>query len=216
MGTGGLAGTGLDDPALDPVYSALESAGQTIFLHPHYGLPSEVFGPRAAEYGHVLPLALGFPLETTIAISRMFLSGVFDRFPRLTVLLAPPLPFLAGRLESCIMHDAHYSAGRNRRDVWEVLKTNILLDAVVYSELGIKAAVAASGTDRVMFGTDHPFFPPLEGDEDSQQASKWPSMTMNYEAIRGAFGAEDKLVDAVLGGNAVRLLRLATDSETTS
>ena len=75
MGTSGL-GSGLDDSALDPIYAALQKHEQLIFLHPHYGLPSSVYGPRANDYGHVLPLALGFPLETTIAITRMLLSGV--------------------------------------------------------------------------------------------------------------------------------------------
>jgi predicted TIM-barrel fold metal-dependent hydrolase len=157
MGTSGL-GNGLDDPALDPVWAAIEKAGQMIFLHPHYGLPKEVYGPRGNEYGHVLPLALGFPLETTIAVSRMLLSRVWDRFTKLNVLLAHSggtLPFLAGRLESCILHDGHLKqAGTrdNRRKIWDILKTNIYLDAVIYSEVGLKAAVEASGADRLLFG----------------------------------------------------------------
>jgi predicted TIM-barrel fold metal-dependent hydrolase len=59
MGTSGI-GQGLDDPALDPVWAALEANKKTVFLHPHYGLPNAVYGPRANDYGHVLPLALGF------------------------------------------------------------------------------------------------------------------------------------------------------------
>lgn len=157
LGTSGL-GNGLDDAALDPIYAALEKHNQLIFLHPHYGLPASVYGPRASEYGHVLPLAMGFPLETTIAVSRMLLSGVWDRFTKLNVLLAHSggtLPFLAGRLESCILHDGHLKAHgktEGRRDLWDILKTNIYLDAVVYSELGLKAAVHASGADRLLFG----------------------------------------------------------------
>ncbi|KAF3930646.1 hypothetical protein ABW19_dt0206293 [Dactylella cylindrospora] len=220
MGTGGL-GKGLDDPDLDPVYQALEKTEMTIFLHPHYGLPKEVFGPRGSDYGHVLPLALGFPLETTIAVSRMILSGVFDRFPRLNVLLAHSggtLPFLAGRLESCILHDAHYSgpqASASRRSIWDILKTNIMLDAVVYSELGVRAAASASGADRVMFGTDHPFFPPLDdavGENAAEgKEEKWLSVTTNYKAIQDAFGEEKDVADGILGGNAIRLLRLTVE-----
>jgi aminocarboxymuconate-semialdehyde decarboxylase len=157
MGTSGL-GNGLDDTALDPIYAALQQHEQLIFLHPHYGLPSSVYGPRANEYGHVLPLALGFPLETTIAVTRMLLSQVWDRFPRLNVLLAHSggtLPFLAGRIESCIKHDGHlkkHGKSELRRDIWDILKTNIYLDAVIYSEVGLKAALDASGADRLMFG----------------------------------------------------------------
>jgi len=88
LGTAGLGGAGLDDPALETTWAALQATSLMIFLHPHHGLPPSVFGPRSGEYGHVLPLALGFPMETTIAFTRMYSSGVFDRFPALRVLLA--------------------------------------------------------------------------------------------------------------------------------
>lgn len=179
MGTSGL-GAGLDDAALDAVWAALEKGGQMIFLHPHYGLPKEVYGPRGSEYGHVLPLALGFPLETTIAVTRMLLSGVWDRFPRLNVLLAHSggtLPFLAGRIESCILHDGHLKqAGTRdrRRSVWDILKTNVYLDAVIYSSVGLGAAVEASGADRLLFGTfvgtfSFFFFSPLEREKRGKE-----------------------------------------------
>ena len=209
MGTTGL-GSGLDDLTLDAVYQALEKSQLLIFLHPHYGLPSSVYGPRANEYGHVLPLALGFPLETTIAITRMLLSGVFDRFPELQVLLAHSggtLPFLAGRIESCVLHDGHLTKEgklRGRRRVWDVLNNNIYLDAVIYSEVGLRSAVAASGVNRLMFGTDHPFFPPLEGDEDQE----WASVNLNSEAIKGLYAAYPKDVSAIMQSNARSVLRL--------
>ncbi|KAM0716418.1 hypothetical protein Q7P37_007863 [Cladosporium fusiforme] len=208
IGTSGL-GAGLDDQSLDPIYAALEAHGQPIFLHPHYGLPSSVYGPRAGDYGHVLPLALGFPLETTIAVTRMLLSGVFDRYPKLSVLLAHSggtLPFLAGRIESCIAHDSHLHGQpgfKSRRSVWDVLKTNIYLDAVVYGEVGLKAAVQASGADRLMFGTDHPFFPPLDKEE-----KQWLSVKTNEQAVARVFGEDHESAESVMGGNAVRILKL--------
>lgn len=161
MGTSGL-GTGLDDPRLDPVWAALEQTQMLLFLHPHYGLPDAAFGGSEAmnRYGHVLPLALGFPLETTIAVTRMLLSGVFDRFPQLRVLLAHSggtLPFLAGRIESCISHERTFAANGGstpgpRRNIWDVLETNIYLDAVVYGTSGLKAAVEAGSSGRLLFG----------------------------------------------------------------
>lgn len=88
----------------------------------------------------------------------MLLSGVWDRFPKLDILIAHSggtLPFLAGRIESCIAHDAHLKKkGKttNRRNVWEILQNNIYLDAVIYADVGLKAAIDASGADRLMFG----------------------------------------------------------------
>ena len=216
MGTSGL-GQGLDDPALDLVYNALQNSQKLVFLHPHYGLPNSVFGPRAGESGHVLPLALGFPLETTIAFTRMFLSGVFDRYPRLKILIAhagATVPFLAGRINSCVEHERHYydvegkRVAGPQRSLQEVLATNIWLDAVVYSSTAVKAAAEVVGKERVLFGTDHPFFPPLE-----PGAKEWKSVRTNIQAIQDAFDDDKESVSAVLGRNAVRLLGLpATDS----
>ena len=211
MGTTGL-GQGIDDPSLDPIYAALASTSTLVFLHPHYGLPSTAFGgdTTIAKSGHVLPLALGFPLETTIAVTRMYLAGVFDRHPSLTLLLAHSggtLPFLAGRIQSCCEHEREFTANGGdktgpERSIWDVLKTNIYLDAVIYGEPGLKGALAASGEDgveRLMFGTDHPFFPPLKGEE------RWASVESNLKAIEGMFGDDEEGKRKLLGGNAVRV-----------
>lgn len=208
IGTTGL-GSGLDDPNLDSIYASLEEHQRLIFLHPHYGLPASVYGPRASEYGHVLPLILGFPMETTIAFTRMWLSGVFDRFPKLKILIAHAggtIPFLAGRINSCVQHERHFPAQGNgnrgpKRMLEEVLRDNIWLDAVVYSETSVKAAVELVGEDKVLFGTDHPFFPPLEEDVDV-----WASVSTNIHAV--AAGMDGSGRRKILGGNAVEVLGL--------
>lgn len=62
MGSRGV-GRGLDDERLESVWAALAEAGLVVFLHPHYGVGTAAFGEK--DNGHVLPLALGFPFETT-------------------------------------------------------------------------------------------------------------------------------------------------------
>ncbi|KAL0565204.1 hypothetical protein V5O48_016831 [Marasmius crinis-equi] len=220
MGTRGL-GKGLDDEALDPVWAAIEEAELVVFLHPHYGVDSSAWGDK--DNGHVLPLALGFPFETTTAATRLILSGVFDRFPRLRLLLAHSggtLPQLSSRLASCIDHDP-VVASRLKHDARFYLG-KLYLDAVAYGseELGFvsdvlarahryekgaeisSATVRSAGSDRMLFGTDHPFFPPLSSTE------KWRSVVENLEAIEHVQGwsAADK--DAVRGGNALSLFDL--------
>ena len=214
MGTTGL-GAGLDDPSLEDVYAALSSTSTIVFLHPHYGLPDGAFGgPEIlAKSGHVLPLALGFPLETTIAVTRMYLSSVFDRHPNLQFLLAHSggtLPFLAGRIESCVAHEREFvvNGGQKhgpQRSIWDVLQTNIYLDAVIYGQPGLNAATEAAGSvDRVMFGTDHPFFPPLRTEKDGQ----WLSVESNKGAIDRCFSQNEDARRKILGGNAIRVLDL--------
>lgn len=162
-------------------------------------------------------------METTIAVTRMILSSIFDAIPTLQIILAHSggtLPFLAGRIESCILHDAHLKAAgklAGRKSVWEILKSNIWLDAVVYGEVGVRGAVGVSGSERVMFGTDAPFFPPLDdeemegpgADKEGEGTGKqWLSVSMNIEAISAACGAGSEEEKAILGGNAIRLFGL--------
>ncbi len=87
------------------------------------------------------------------------------------------------------------------RSLDQVLRDNIYLDAVVYSETSIRAAVEKVGVEKVLFGTDHPFFPPLEEGEQ-----KWKSVFTNFDAVtRGQDGAG---TGAILGKNAIELLGL--------
>ena len=210
IGTTGL-GKGLDDPRMDPLWEELSKGATPMFIHPHYGLPKELYGPRAEESGHVMPLALGFPLETTIAFTRMYLAGVFDRFLGLKVVLAHAggaIPFLAGRLDSCVKHERKFRDEKGsvvaRRGIWEVMKQNVWLDGVIYDKVGLKAAVEAVGKERVLFGTDHPFFPPL----DESEGLEWASVRMNVDAVRGTFGHDVEGAQGVLGMNAERLFGL--------
>ncbi|KAF5390527.1 hypothetical protein D9757_002629 [Collybiopsis confluens] len=188
IGTVGV-GRGLDDEALAPIWAAIESAGLTVFLHPHYGV-GNVWGEK--DNGHVLPLALGFPFETTVATTRLILSGAFDRFPNLRVLLAHSggsLPQLSSRLASCIAHDP-IVASRLKHDARYYLG-KMYFDAVAYGpeELGFVCDVInrsnrfegdaqdvalgsrSIGSNRMLFGTE-----------------KWMSVVENLDAIDSVKG----------------------------
>ncbi len=224
IGTTGL-GSGLDDPALDPVWGALQASKLLVFIHPHYGLPGEVFGPRMQDSGHVLPLSLGFPMETTVAFARMWLGGVFDRFEGLRVMLAHAggaVAGLADRVQSCVEHERGFyderEAGSDgwaggergrvrgpRRMVREVMRRNVWLDGVSYGAAGLRAAVGMVGGEKVLFGTDHPFFPPLGADEEE---GEWPSVRTNVDAIRDVFKGDEEGMRGVMAENAVRLFGL--------
>ncbi|GAA5954981.1 hypothetical protein JCM21900_005956 [Sporobolomyces salmonicolor] len=231
MGTKGI-GKGLDDPGMEPIWEAIAAAGLVVFVHPHYGIEN-AFGEQ--DNGHVLALGLGFPFETTIAITRLILSGVLDRHPTLKLLLAHSagaLPALSSRLSSCVVHDPHVK-DRLQHDFRYYLG-QMWYDAVTYGpeELALVERVvsrangyegkeeqiefvdrvttrahapegAFPGVDRIMFGTDHPFFPPLDG-----EGTRWKSVDENLDAIAGVagWGADERA--KVMGGNAVELFDL--------
>ena len=87
------------------------------------------------------------------------------------------------------------------RSLDEVLQDNIYLDAVIYSGTGIRAAVEKVGVEKVLFGTDHPFFPPLEEGEQ-----KWMSVETNLDAV--VEGRDGVGIGRILGKNAIELLGL--------
>ena len=200
MGTSG-AGKGLDDPELEPVYESLAKHNFPVFLHPHYGLGNEHYN----NTGHSLFLALGFPFETTMAISRLILSGAFDRHPNLKFLLAHAggtLPFLAGRLDSCVQGD-HEMCDKLEKNPSDYMKSNFYYDSVIYTTPALKSVCDLVGSDKLMYGTDNPFFPPKEG---ARSDAEWPSTAKNYDAIDGL---DDPAVrDAIVFGNAARILNI--------
>lgn len=113
-------------------------------------------------------------------------------------------------MASRLKHDARYYIGK------------LYLDAVAYGpeELGYAsealsrasryehgysvqgAANRSTGSKRMLFGTDHPFFPPLSASE------KWASVTENLDAISAVQGWSEEDKDGVRGGNAISLFNL--------
>lgn len=198
IGTTGT-GKGLDDPALDLVWAAAERAGLMLFVHPHYGLGNEALG----GYGHAMPLALGFPFETTAAVARLVLGGTFDRFPGLRLMVAHAggvLPYVAARLDACVAGDAH-SPVRLRHQPSSYLQ-QMYFDAIGYQVPTLALLIELVGTARIMFGSDHPFFPPHVSN-DALDTTAWHS-PVAHRAVIAALGTEVEA--AILRDNAMKIL----------
>lgn len=200
LGTSGL-GNGLDDPALDQVWAEAEAQQAMIFIHPHYGLGNDAY----TGTGHALFLALGFTFETTTAVARLILRGTFDRFPKLKLLIAHAggtLPYLAGRLDSCV--ETERQVDFKLREPPSAYLKRLYYDAIAYHTPSLRGLIEFVGADRIMFGTDHPFFPPHDPPPDLDRAL-WPSPRENYAAIAGLRPEEQP---ALLRENARRILAL--------
>ena len=137
------------------------------------------------------------------------------------------LPQLSSRLASCIDHDPAL-VGRLAHDArWYLGR--LWFDAVAYgaAELSfVSEVIARAGgyvqeggkvvrrgnrqqdASKMLFGTDHPFFPPL-GNTD-----KWRSVVENLEAIEDVDGWSDEDKAGVRGGNAFILFGLTPAPKT--
>jgi predicted TIM-barrel fold metal-dependent hydrolase len=93
----------LDDPAFAPLFAAIEHTKLFAFMHPTGSYLS------AGMRDFTLPIIVGWPTETSIAVTRLIFAGVLERHPALKLVLAHgggTLPYLLGRL------DLAYSAPR--------------------------------------------------------------------------------------------------------
>jgi predicted TIM-barrel fold metal-dependent hydrolase len=188
------AGQGLDDHAMDAVWAEAERTGQMMFVHPHYGLGNE----QMRGYGHAMALALGFPFETTTAIARLILGGAFDRFPGLKIMVAHAggvLPYLAGRLDACAAGDASIRLKQRPSDYLRMM----YFDAIAYQAPTLELLIRLVGAERIMFGTDHPFFPPVVANAELDR-TEWHSPAA-HRPILAALGEETAV--AILRGNAM-------------
>ena len=199
LGTPG-AGQGLDHDNCKDILHAIEDKNYTIFLHPHYGVGNEHYH----DSGHALFLALGFPFETTVCVSRLIVSGRLDQLPKLKLLVAhagAALPALIGRLDSCVYHDIAI-AQKLQHTPTDYLK-RMYFDCIAYHTPALKSLISLVGEDRIMFGTDNPFFPPPN--EPDVLNAVWPSTVKVYTTM-------DPLIkdtkNKILFGNAKKILSL--------
>ena len=189
-------GLQIDDERLDPLWSALESAGLPVLIHPHYGLGTQ----ELLGYDHSLPVGLAFPFETTAAVARLVFGGTFERFPALRIVASHgggTLPFLAGRLDAAWQSDP---AVHDRLPVPPSTRLRgLFLDALTYHPRAMRATADLVGAGRMAFGTDHPFSVADPG--------------ANLAGVREAFDGSD--LDAVLSGSAIDYFGLPAVAQAT-
>jgi predicted TIM-barrel fold metal-dependent hydrolase len=128
-----------------------------LFIHP----PRVPIGHGQQMDQYKLDELVGRPFDTAMALARMILSGLFDRFPRLKIVVAHMggglLPVM-GRLDfgfrlGCDGMPAH-AVIRCKRKPSEYLGM-LSVDTMGLWAPHVREAVEVFGAERVMFGTDY-------------------------------------------------------------
>jgi len=147
-----VGGVDLDDPGLDPIWRALEELGLVVILHPAGFTEAR----RLTDY--YLVNVIGMPLSTTVAVTRMILGGVFERFPGLRMLLVHGggyLAFYPARTDHAFRHRPELRAHIDRLPS-EYL-SSLYFDIAVFDPRLVELLVERFGVERVLLGTDYPF-----------------------------------------------------------
>jgi aminocarboxymuconate-semialdehyde decarboxylase len=188
---GHVNGEDLSLPKYDPFWARAAELGVLVFMHP--GGAENIIKEGAFRGRGDLGNIIGNPLETTYFLSRLIFDGTFDKFPGLRVCAAHAggyLPSYFGRTEAaCVVRSNANCA--NKRQPSEYLRSQILVDTMVFSEEGLRHLVAESGIGQVVYGTDVPF--------------NWP---VTVDLVLNAPFLSDTDKAAILSGNLMKLLRI--------
>ena len=152
----------LDDPKFWDIFAAAEALGVPIYLHPT--TPSPAMIRPFLECG-LDGAIFGFAVETGLHMLRIIVSGVFDRFPKLKMVvghLGEALPYWLFRID--FMHARMVAAGRypsvgklNRKPS-EYLKENVYVTTSGMAWAPpILYAQQVLGMDRVLYAMDYPY-----------------------------------------------------------
>jgi 2,3-dihydroxybenzoate decarboxylase len=158
----------------EPLWSALEELEVPLYLHPRNPLP----GQRVIYEGReeLLGPTWAFAIETGTHALRLITSGLFDRYPRLQIVLGHLgefLPFAIHRFEQRL---SRIPSVRLERGPSEVLRENFhVTTSGNYHTPSLRACIEQLGAERLLFAADYPFevldegtswFDALELDDD--------------------------------------------------
>ena len=151
----------LDEKTYWPILAKAEELDVPIYLHPT--IPSF---QQMRTYGFALAGApFGFGVETAMTMMRLVLSGVFDAFPNLKVILGhlgEGLPFILQRIDFPYVKP-HFKTDPGalpqlKKRPSEYLKNNVFVTTSGnYFEPAFMCTYQALGIDRILLGTDYPY-----------------------------------------------------------
>jgi len=190
MVNGHTNGIYLDDPRYAPFWERMQTLDVPLYLHPgdSYVLPYVLKG-----CDELLKPTWEWTTETSTHFLRLIFAGVFDRYPRLKIILGhmgETLPFMLWRLDS---RAAFIYGGRPlMKPPSAYLKRNLYVTTSGQcSDVPMITALTALGDEHVLFSIDYPY-------EDSAVARHFIESAAIGDAVR----------DKVCRLNAARLMRL--------
>ena len=154
---------------------------------------------RGGDYA--LSLIYGWPFDTSLALGRLMLGGVFDRYPSLKFIFAHGggmVPTFKMRLESTYSHNLNAMGKVKLKKPLKEYYKQIYLDTALYWAPPLHTALAFAGADHLVFATDYPYGP--------NDGREW--LQMAVESVESMAISEDEKV-LIFEKNARKLLKLS-------
>lgn len=154
----------LDHPKFAPIFERAEKLNVPIYLHP--GLPpkgvADIYYNGLPNYsGMAEALACygwGWHSETALHVLRLLFSGIFDRYPRLNLIIGhmgEMLPMMMARSERAFKPG---NGGANQRTLTDTFHQQVhITTSGFFTQPPLKIALETFGIDNIMFSVDYPF-----------------------------------------------------------
>jgi len=183
----------LDDKRFWPIYERAQALDVPIYIHPsvpHKAVMEAYYNDYAKDFPQVIRAAWGYTVETATIALRLVLSGVFDAYPKLKIVLGhlgETLPFLMWRVDTALSRPGHKQVSFR-----EVFSGNFYITTSGnFSTPALQCCIAEMGIDHILFAIDYPFV-------ENPPGVAWMKDV--------PLCADDKA--KILSGNAKRLLRI--------
>lgn len=182
----------LDDRKYWQIFEAAEALDRPIYIHPGDPGPSIIaayYGDYAKTHPMFIRAGWGYMVEAGTQAMRLVLSGIFDQFPRLKLILGhlgETIPYQITRIDEALSRDTPM---KNFREVFT--RHFYVTTSGFFSDAALQCCIAEIGVDRVMFSVDWPF-------ASNKLGSDWIRSTRLEDADR----------NKIMSGNARNLLKL--------
>jgi predicted TIM-barrel fold metal-dependent hydrolase len=201
-----VAGLPLSAPEFRPIFQAMAAHDLPVFVHPMRGREFSDYASEQASEAEIW-FSFGWPYETTACMTRLIYSGLFDELPGLKIVshhMGGMIPYFAGKIKLGFRQIFFGTSETNPVaqearlkkppiDYYRMLYADTALGEVAPTRCGH----AFFGTPQCLFATDAPF--------DAEQGRTLIGNTLRAVDALEISQAEK---DAILSGNAKRLLRL--------
>ncbi len=151
----------LDEEKYWVIFDKAQALGVPVYIHPRVPAPDMV-GPFQKYFG-LEAAAFGFPMDASLHAMRLILSGVFDDFPGLTIVLGhmgEGLPFWLPRIDKKmeLFQGINPPERKLKKKPSQYFLDNfyITTSGMNYTE-PLVLAHSVMGPDRILFAVDYPF-----------------------------------------------------------
>ena len=179
----------MDDKQFRPIFERAAALDVPVYIHPTPPVAA-VQEAYFKEYPALAVAPLGFTLETLTHTVRLVVSGLFDEFPALKIIvghLGEAAPFLMWRTNYLVqerMPMPRSFADYYKEHFW-------LTTSGAFSDAALTCAIAEMGVERILFSVDWPFM-------NNAAGRKWMD----------AAPVSDRDRALILGANARKLLKI--------